>query len=1117
MRKILGLAVMLPLFLAAQKPTINSISPRTAEFGEKVTISGSELGGASATVYFGGVRANDVSGDDRIIEVAVPAGAYQGPITVLTNNLVAQSAEHFFISFGGSSAPSFGAESLTDANEQNVFEICTCDLNGDNLNDIIVTHENINNVDDFSEFTYFINNSTPTSTDFGVANEVDLIAPLSTVDGFVSVECADLNNDGSNNVVFIGSESLNAPVFVFEDITVPNPSPTELVLPRTSDDNVRDLRGLQISDIDGDGLKDIIVGNTTDNAIHIYRNLDDFNFATAAEIVIPNAANTGTILVSDFNKDLSPDVAIVPFGSNDGIYFLRNNSLSGSISFLEQDPVNSSDTRRNIQAGDFDNDGLVDFATTADASNANRNGVERVGIFQNTSTSNGPISFSFLENIDIPTELPWGIDLGDLNGDGLLDIVVSCVGISGSGDVYVLENNSTASISFAEPASQGVSEDARNITVADLNGDAKPDLAYSHDISLNSIGDIGVQMNTTCIDPVITPSSFSYCSGEDFTLEATNTPNGVYNWTVSPAGVSPSISGNQATFNIVSSDDQTIEVEVTQAGCTTPITEMITIDVAVVSTPLPTIQVNDINGGAALCEGETVTLSTTDSFESYRWTLPDGSSITEATISIEEVSSSDAGTYSLTVKNDGSCSSQEATNSVIVDVVSPPIIQNDGEVVFCADGTSDPDLEVDLVSGATYEWFLDGATLGETGTSITATASGDYTIAITNSNGCTKESGAISLQAISPPVSIPTGVSATCRDITTSFMASSTGETGFTLEYSWRVDSAGVTLVNSSATDFDYNFTSPTTFDYQVILTTRYASDEVTACEDEATLVVNVSPPPTIVFNQSDGVEKCSAEALDLSISNTNVDSFSWLIRNANTNGSNDTIIVANASVANELSLSTPTGIDSVYAVVEILTSIGCTTKDSILVKNFPSNVDISSQDFSTLLDTDSALLDEAISISLQAVNFVSNFSWEPAEQIDDPTASSITYFPQNPTSIVTLTGVDADGCLVSSAVTIELDNLRPKKTFSPNGDGINDCWEILNIGELGNTPENQCEVFIFDARGRNIDVISNFEAENCVWNGNFGGSPVPEGVYYFILKCSQESFSKTGSILLAR
>ena len=37
------------------------------------------------------------------------------------------------------------------------------------------------------------------------------------------------------------------------------------------------------------------------------------------------------------------------------------------------------------------------------------------------------------------------------------------------------------------------------------------------------------------------------------------------------------------------------------------------------------------------------------------------------------------------------------------------------------------------------------------------------------------------------------------------------------------------------------------------------------------------------------------------------------------------------------------------------------------------------------------------------------------------------------------------------------------------------------------------------------------------VWDGTFEGTPVPPGVYYFVMSCSDAQFSQSGSIMLAR
>ncbi|WP_421765288.1 FG-GAP-like repeat-containing protein [Ekhidna sp.] len=1107
--------------MAQQRPFINTISPTHVEVGEKVTISGSNLTNVNL-VSFGGVS---VSGgniniiSDNLIEAIVPAGATRGSIIVRnTSNLTSESSQQFFISFSGEANSSWKAEYLESISpKSNVYDICLCDLNNDGKNDVIMTHNLVSGTG--VEATVFENQSTfatESFSDIGLGDNGD-----NSTGGFVSTTCADLDNDGDREVIFTTDNTTNIKqIYIYENnggaaVSLSYLGSLSLSLPTIGGGDKRVPRRVKAADIDGDGKKDLVVGNENDNTIHIFPNNStpgSFAFSSPVEISVGNAGTTGGLDIGDLDNDGKPDVVVIPaVQSNEQIYVLRNESIPGTFNLSLQAGITSTDQRRNVIIADFDNDGLNDIASTSDATLGSVSGNEAVTIYQNTSSGSN-ITFGLAEAVIIPSNLPWGLDAGDINGDGLVDFVVATLGTS-TGAVFVVENNSTGgSISFETPVELTVTADARNICVGDINGDSKPDIVYSHDTRTASLGDLGVRINETCVDPVIEPETFSFCTGENFTLSSTNIVDGTYSWSITTGtGTVVSQSGNEATFNITSAADAVIDLQITaQAGCASPPTTQYTVNYEPGSvTTTPVISVNDANGGS-LCFGDQVTLSTTTTFDEYLWRLPDGSTSTSATINISSASSINSGEYELRVRNAGGCSSVSVSQNLSVS--EPPTLEiiNQDLDNFC-DGSTISLQVADYTSDFNYQWKRDGSVVsGATGTSLTVDQSGDYTVEITDQiTSCTAETVAYTVSEIAEPSSIVNGPTETCINTETTFTAASTGASGFTLNYAWQVDGSPVTP--SDPTQLLTTFS--TTGNHTVTLTTAYDPTEVVSCSDVQVFNVTVSDPPTITFDQTDLTAKCQADVVTVALSNpagSTVSAYSWTVRNASDNS-----FISNAT-GETLDVTTPVGVDTVWAVLDITTNIGCQVKDSIRIRNFQSDLDISSTDFTSIVSFDSALLEDATSINLTADNAASNISWEPAENFSDPSSSSTIFFPQNPTSVVTLTATDNDGCLVSTEVRIILDNIRPKRTFSPNGDGMNDCWEILNIGDLGN--DNECKVFVFDSRGRNILVKENFEnGINCVWDGNFNNSPVPEGVYYYVLKCNAAEFTKSGSILLAR
>jgi gliding motility-associated-like protein len=143
------------------------------------------------------------------------------------------------------------------------------------------------------------------------------------------------------------------------------------------------------------------------------------------------------------------------------------------------------------------------------------------------------------------------------------------------------------------------------------------------------------------------------------------------------------------------------------------------------------------------------------------------------------------------------------------------------------------------------------------------------------------------------------------------------------------------------------------------------------------------------------------------------------------------------------------------------------------------------------------------------------NYEWEPAPTLTDPTIANPIASPTE-TTVYTVWGDGGNGCAGTGTVEVNvkgeaiINRLRPVNFFSPNGDAINNFWTIENI-----LTASECLVRVFDDKG-----IKVFEAKPYLndWDGTFNGRTLPDGVYFYIIRCDgEENNPKTGSITLLR
>lgn len=78
--------------------------------------------------------------------------------------------------------------------------------------------------------------------------------------------------------------------------------------------------------------------------------------------------------------------------------------------------------------------------------------------------------------------------------------------------------------------------------------------------------------------------------------------------------------------------------------------------------------------------------------------------------------------------------------------------------------------------------------------------------------------------------------------------------------------------------------------------------------------------------------------------------------------------------------------------------------------------------------------------------------------------------------------------------VTITNEYLQFPNLVTPNGDGINDRWEVVNLVEMGNYPMN--ELWIYDRTGALVYHVRNIRQAEQFWDPNATRSP--DGTYFY-------------------
>lgn len=1038
----------------AQTPVIQTIELLKTYPVNTLSISGSGFSNNPALlqVWFGQVQGNIQQSSGTSIEVVVPPQASLNNVEVinLSSRLLAKSTPKFMPGFGGTPFdPAKFTTPLSFASTDELWDLCTCDLNGDNKPEVVSTKYYA----PASDFMIIQNQSTPGNLAFTKLDKTNLPS-LDLTFPSDNVTCGDLQGDGKADLVVTRGGSPRNSIHILQNTSAGSinfAAPVALYL-----DNGHFATRSVIRDLNKDGKPEIIVSNSFNNDLYIFVNTSasgtlSFN-PVPVKLAVAGAVTTYGIDVQDLDGDNLPEIIINQFQSSD-VFILKNNS-SGSINFPTVQKISVSGTLNRMTTADIDNNGLLDLILTNTISS-------QVVIMLNRSSSLG---FSFPSTIYLNSSTgPWGVDVSDIDGDGDPDIIVANRNQSLL-NVFLHDGNYVSPVfTRMDIPTPGTS---RNVRVGDLDGDAKPDIAFTSSNIASSAYSLDILRNRNCHQAqILNGNALTICSGQVIRLNALPALNVTFEWKEGSTVVK---SGPEPYLDIVSAGTYTVTAIGEGGSCNTTSAATIVASSAGTAPADPVLNTN-----SPLCTGSALALSTVAiAGATYQWSGPNGFASSLQNPTIANATAANAGIYKLVVSI-GSCSSNEVSHQVdVVDVANFTINSSIPSNTICQGDNLT--LSVNNSADHTYQWIKDGSTLaGEETAALSVTAGGNYKVRVTNTTlNCTVETGPVSVTVLQAPVAAFQIPPEACTSEEVLFTNQSQVDSRATAQYQWNFGDVATSNDDNPAHTYQAAMT------YNPALTVSYSG--VAGCSGtiSESITVSTGTSPDITASVA---AICPGEQATLSV-----------------NGSFSAITWSTGDLSSSITIDQPGD----YSV-STTDANGCPGDDAFT---------LSSRQVPTLdVSADRVAIPRGETVQLEASG-ADTYQWAPAESLNDALIPNPIASP-TATTVYTVTGTLTGECAAQTQITITVDGekifISVPVAFSPNGDGTNEMLVIDGVGEY-----QDCMLTIFDGRGRRIYEQKSYNND---WNGTYQGRPVPDGTYFFVFGCPTNDKPVTGSILVFR
>ena len=202
---------------------------------------------------------------------------------------------------------------------------------------------------------------------------------------------------------------------------------------------------------------------------------------------------------------------------------------------------------------------------------------------------------------------------------------------------------------------------------------------------------------------------------------------------------------------------------------------------------------------------------------------------------------------------------------------------------------------------------------------------------------------------------------------------------------------------------------------------------------------------------------------------------YQWALNGVAISGANNATYTATEPGEYTVTVSGPTDFDCVnYASI--------TVEESGMPDGFDANVT------TTAFSDNHQILAEATS-SIPGVEFYYS--------LDNGDFTTNGLFTNVAPGLHYITITDGEGCWTEVVEVLVIDYPH---FFTPNGDGVNDTWQIIGI-------EGISIIYIFDRYGK---LLKQLDPDGPGWDGTYNGHMMPAGDYWFKIQYTEGSTTPT-------